>query len=125
MFWHAENMVPEQLRLQVVGAAFANMMKCRQVRYYARRWQMSQQASQACRLEYEQDAKRCPKRNSQPCATCSKGASAELPVPVIRVRFPAPSLSGMLPWRWLLPTSMSSRFGNTFTLLLFCNLHMH
>ena len=23
----------------------------------------------------------------------------QLPVPVIRVRFPAPSLSGMLPWR--------------------------
>ena len=46
-----------------------------------------------------------------------------LPVPVIRVRFFAPSLPGMLPWRWLLPTSISSRFGNTFSLLLFCNLH--
>lgn len=34
----------------------------------------------------------------------------------------APSLSGMLPWSRLLPTSMSFKLGNTLGLLLFCSL---
>jgi len=33
-----------------------------------------------------------------------------------------PILSGMLPWKKLLPRSRVSRSGNTFMLLAFCNL---
>lgn len=45
------------------------------------------------------------------------------PGPVNRSMPTAPTLWGMLPWIWLLPTSMIFRPAKAFGLLLFCSLH--